>query len=59
MALERLDGSTVVGHAVHRAGWMYTRYALRELGYTISGTIAAVLSLLQDFVHVSLAAEVS
>ena len=34
-----------------------TRYDLLELGY--ARPVAAVLSLLQDFVHISLAAETS
>ena len=36
-----------------------TRYDLQVLGYTGLGTVAAVLSLLKDFVLISLAAETS
>ena len=45
-----------VGRAVHRTGRLYTRYYLQELGY--ARHVAAILSLLQYFVHISLLRQV-
>ena len=50
----RFDWPTV-GRTVHRAGRLYTTGAI----WDTLGNVTAVLSLLQDFVHVSLAAETS